>query len=1586
MNVNQCQKMMGRGVDGGCGTEEKLCPISRVSLPSTQGQGQCPSSEGIGFYEQARKSLTEKCPFDSDELVGSNSNVVSSRVSTLPAGLADFLCKFASSNNHTRKRHKKTGNTDTNGATQVRGGKSNIWIETEDVFRQVGVNDIEVLFEKSSFVSLATQSCFTIPPAKENVCSASIVGGSEAVASGLESEHVAVKEEQENGEQPMEIDVVECQDVRMVEVEVKIGNIDEAEANVGKIDGAEVNVGNVDEAKANVGNIDVIGANISNRDSAEASVGKIDVTEVSISNRDIAEANLGKIDVTEASIGSRDNTEANVGNEAEVIIDSSSSREETERSLAMAPFLPAGRSCHEWLLGSKNKILLTSERPSKKRKLLGSDAGLDRLRLVCPSQGHSSPVCHVCCLGGLDEHLNQLLVCDSCKVAVHQRCYGVEEFPTGSWLCSWCKYCNESGSELLSTPCFLCPKSGGALKPMGKDSAERKPSVSVKFAHLFCSQWMPELYVEDTRKMEPIVNIGGIKDTRKKLVCNVCKVKYGACLRCTHGTCRTSFHPICAREARQKMEIWGKTGLDPVELRAFCLKHSDSQDNITQLSNNHPSVAVSYDSSLSIPVKSLVKKPHKLKLSLKNGDKNMILVPALDTVSNKSGNSEVSSERDSSVPISNTKAESDCHDAQSSVSMETPDGVKKNNENGFTYPADSQDFIQSLRKLVDQGKASLEDVALEIGVSYDSLTAILVGNQPIFSPDLHRKLVKWIRNHEHMGTLQSLSNSTISLRTRVTRSDSTNAVGAVDGDNLDAAHVKAPPSNSIRITKDDNIVCPLKDMVVQPKDTAIGMGETYVHSLVPNGDSKEFGNGSIHLDGNPCFKEKDDKTKASSETSGYEDIGSIEQSVRPEVELGNGSLYKSGQGNEDDSMRVGLTSSNIEHPTSSADVSTPIVPNSSSVDSSSCSYVHPVIQERLMRLHNSALVKQENINLDLNAPLPKLEQLLEAEKMRVLDQKDSSSICSNNKVPDPTPCPLKLEQLVEAEKKGVLDLSPNDEVEGQLIYFQNKLIDNVVTSRRHCDDLIFRVVKALPQELNAERSQRWDSVYVNQYLCKVREAKKQGRKERRHKEAQAVLAAATAAAAASSRISSFRKDSHDEVSQETSVLGGRTSAHPQLVPRPKETLSRLAAPRVSSEKPSDIFQLRSFLNENQQLCDICRRSETMLNPIIVCFNCKVAVHFGCYRGVKDHIGPWYCELCEDYRSSRSLSVHSRETYAVSAQCGLCGGTTGAFRKCTDGQWVHAFCAEWLLESTFRRGQPNLVEGVETSVKGRDGCFICSRRIGLCIKCNYGNCQSMFHPSCARNAGFYMHVKTAGGKLLRKAYCDRHSLEQREKAEAQQHGPEELKAVKQIRVELERVRLLCERIIKREKVKRELIICSHNILASKRDSVAFSVLVRSPFFLPDVSSESATTSLRGGHVDDTKSSSEAMQRSDDVTVDSAVSGIHRDRGEPMETDQRTDDSSTSQHPPPPPTTRKFVFSGKQLPRRPTTTSFDDEERLSKLRKHTETFSKELVMTSDQASLQNQRLPKGFAYVPVVSLPKEKPPPTPSEDDSVEPDDG
>ncbi|KAL0326261.1 UNVERIFIED_CONTAM: hypothetical protein Sradi_5195400 [Sesamum radiatum] len=120
----------------------------------------------------------------------------------------------------------------------------------------------------------------------------------------------------------------------------------------------------------------------------------------------------------------------------------------------------------EWLLGSRSKIYLASERPSKKRKLLGRDAGLEKLLVARAVEGSDS-VCHYCNFGDTGDPLNCLIKCASCGMVVHQRCYGVQEDVDSSWLCSWCKWKNVTDLS-TGTPCLLCPRQGGALKPVRK--------------------------------------------------------------------------------------------------------------------------------------------------------------------------------------------------------------------------------------------------------------------------------------------------------------------------------------------------------------------------------------------------------------------------------------------------------------------------------------------------------------------------------------------------------------------------------------------------------------------------------------------------------------------------------------------------------------------------------------------------------------------------------------------------------------------------------------------------------------------------------------------------------------------------------------------------------------------------------------------------------------------------------------------------------------------------------------------------------------------------------------------------------------
>lgn len=70
-------------------------------------------------------------------------------------------------------------------------------------------------------------------------------------------------------------------------------------------------------------------------------------------------------------------------------------------------------------------------------------------------------------------------------------------------------------------------------------------------------------------------------------------------------------------------------------------------------------------------------------------------------------------------------------------------------------------------------------------------------------------------------------------------------------------------------------------------------------------------------------------------------------------------------------------------------------------------------------------------------------------------------------------------------------------------------------------------------------------------------------------------------------------------------LTGRPGLYSQQMPRAKETLSKLAVPRVSSQIKSDFGAISGFSKEHPRTCDICRRSETFLNQIVVCSSCKV---------------------------------------------------------------------------------------------------------------------------------------------------------------------------------------------------------------------------------------------------------------------------------------------------------------------------------------------------------------------------------------------
>ncbi|KAL5984035.1 hypothetical protein ACLOJK_018137 [Asimina triloba] len=988
------------------------------------------------------------------------------------------------------------------------------------------------------------------------------------------------------------------------------------------------------------------------------------------------------------------------------------------------------------------------------------------------------------------------------------------------------------------------------------------------------------------------------------------------------------------------MEIWGRFGCNNVELRAFCSKHSSEVTSNSQHTEDSMSPAAGGDSSLprllmkSVPVNRLL----KLKLGCKNVDKSTVNVETIGTSCGEGRKNEVIAELTALSPSSN------CSDAELAIHMDKPTVFEKDN----IEVVDTCSLVQTLYELINQGKITVKDAATQMGIPIDLLSAALKDEYTAISSELQMKIVQWFQDSAHVGTpancLKFSIDSAIAFADKVAKTDDPNTVKVAGPVGSGASMPLAPGGrlqSRIRILKERELIYSSGNPSVEQNGNWM-----LVNGIngIPNAVNEHMKEKAItDKSDSPCQdlekpeeKEKDslnyscvhkgvehvmeqsqritqtphDAGVAANMTNDVSEKQQLPQSIKEKEPL---DLYEKPHVNTEVTAQTDTERSYEEHFDFAANCVTQCMHGTKKGESASSSYIHPFIKKKLTQMCKCGLFQKKNSILECDGD----------EKGVLSSSRPWNSSCTDLKS---TFNDARGRQLGKARELGILDVAPEDEVEGEIVYFQSRLLDNAVALKHHFEYLLLRVVSNLPKELEALCKQRWDEVLVNQFFRQVKETKKRGRKERRHREAQAVLAAATAAAAASSRILSLRKDTHDEIPSKINTASGRGAG----VPRAKETLLRLTLPKNSPD-PSEVFQLTSDSSEEHRWsCEICRRHDTISNQILVCCNCKVgllvvvfllelyrsdfrvAVHSSCYKGLKNPSGPWYCEVCEEFilksRSPRSQPINFRESSGLITQCGICGGTAGAFRKAADG-----------------------------------------------------------------HAGLFMNVTAVEGRLLHKAYCGIHSLEQRRKAESQHCGPDELCRIKHIRVELEKLRLLCERTVKREKVKKELVLCSHDILASKRDNVAFSMLVRGSFILPELSSDSVTTSLKG-YADDKKSCSGTRQRSDDVTVDSTVSGtdqvtvpLH------MDIDRKTDDNFLSQ-----PSCKpigKVPSSRKQLSNRPisiaTQDSTEDGRRRLKTRKHTETFKKELVMTSEQASLRNLRLPKGYVYVPVDDLLKDKP---------------
>ncbi|KAF2709795.1 hypothetical protein K504DRAFT_491214 [Pleomassaria siparia CBS 279.74] len=182
-------------------------------------------------------------------------------------------------------------------------------------------------------------------------------------------------------------------------------------------------------------------------------------------------------------------------------------------------------------------------------------------------QGEEQDTKCAICDDGDCENTNAIVFCDGCDLAVHQECYGVPFIPEGQWLCRRCQLVGR-GTPVSDHPgCIFCPNIDGAFKQ----------TTAMKWAHLLCAMWIPEVSLGNATFQEPVQDVEKVPKTRWRLSCYICKQKMGACIQCGHKSCFEAFHVTCARRARLCLRMKSSNAANPHDasvLKAFCDRHS----------------------------------------------------------------------------------------------------------------------------------------------------------------------------------------------------------------------------------------------------------------------------------------------------------------------------------------------------------------------------------------------------------------------------------------------------------------------------------------------------------------------------------------------------------------------------------------------------------------------------------------------------------------------------------------------------------------------------------------------------------------------------------------------------------------------------------------------------------------------------------------------------------------------------------------------------------------------------------------------------------------------------------------------------
>ena len=961
-------------------------------------------------------------------------------------------------------------------------------------------------------------------------------------------------------------------------------------------------------------------------------------------------------------------------------------------------------------------VLNRAETPAKKKKTPKktvkpkADAKKYQVTRISPlDRPDEIDECCAVCFDGDSYDDNPILFCDKCNVAVHQLCYGIQKIPQGDWIC---KSCSSRGA---AKQCCLCTVKGGALKP----------TADGRWAHLFCAQWIPEVFLSDVDLMEPI-NTNSLLSERTNLTCVACKQHgVGACIQCAYGNCSVPFHPMCAMTSGARMEIRSTEKSEDVEYMCYCDKH------VKEMERKAQRIANGESSAAATPAKGTEDTPAKV------------------TPPPTPQQEEVKEEATPASALKTTVSPARAENSESTVLNQT---MKELNSNEIRR------LVSSLFDLSGLTAADIE------GVKEDDFMSWL-GDDGVETRD----------KSDSTGTPAKI---TLVMDPREVAARQWLARKAKE-------EVLAP----VRI---DGSAARVSDSAMETRN-----GSPKVEDDVPSEDSYLYPAQVPHP------------------------IATLAEYTR--LTLENAKVPKSPKTVED------------------------IIPEQSGPNGIPTNMRPPKCQV--------CVIRKQGVCGTASAP-PRCHRRREnMEKMRAEQLAElKAKLGPGETLPDPVEIVQNELARIEA-RTDVLKIAPDDEVVAEIYRAQTVLARTSHMNRQLIQTLLRKVEKELPTEEEARDAQRRAQEETSQYEERWRGGR--WRMERLRAEGKEEEAQFDGGELAGADMRDPLVESGAMEDALCCVCGGGESEYPNEI---------IFCERCEMCVHQQCYGVTN-IPEGEWLCWPCHETErmerenghpgtrpprymreagdgAMYDPRVQCLLCPVKR--GALRTIIDPRlqTPKTTETASPVAPVRSPSAaksvpdgkaETNDANADTRETDAPGTPVVKTPSRGRNRWCHVVCAHWQqgMETDLYLDGPAAITGLdEIRPQYKNArCSACRLDDGACIPCSAKNCPVVFHPLCARRCGWHMLPLQSPEPL---AFCARHSIEERRNpgstmrtkysvnASGARFGqrvstkkkrtptPEEMEMLRRARVGLETLRLLCDRVVKRERLKRSELEQHHKL--------------------------------------------------------------------------------------------------------------------------------------------------------------------------------